>query len=150
MKIKQIIFCCFCIILVCIVYNYYKTDDDNLAIENFESILKGLNSNKNNNDIKKKKKNNNNNSDDDSYTSLSIKKSLKSLKSKKTGTTFDDLFKATENMDPDKLTIESMQKELSKYYDTFKKEKFKNNSKSTAESFEKFKFYKEQFFNIFK
>jgi hypothetical protein len=53
MKIKQIILFCFCTILVCIVYNYYKTDNQNIDIENFESILKGLNKNKNNTDIKK-------------------------------------------------------------------------------------------------
>ena len=43
-----------------------------------------------------------------------------------------------------------MYNKLADYKESFNKEKFKNNSKNTAESFEKFAFYKEQFFNIFK
>ena len=144
--------CIFFIILVCIVYNYYKKSNDSIYIENFESILKDLNKKK-----KNKKKNNNDSDDNDSnnsnslnYSNSEIKKQLSALKSKKTGTTFDDLFKASENMNPEKISISNMQKELSKYYNSFNKEKFKNNSKSTAESFEKFAFYKEKFFEIFK
>jgi hypothetical protein len=133
------------------VYNLYKTsnNDSYKNIENFVSNLKGLNN-------KKKKKNNfsNTNSDDNdnsnSDSKLDFKKSLRKLKSKKSGTTFDDLFKATENMDPDKLSFENMKNELIKYNNSFRKEKFKNNSKSTAESFEKFQLYKEKFFEIFK
>ena len=43
-----------------------------------------------------------------------------------------------------------MKEEFYKYNNSFKKEKYKNNSKSTAYSFEKFAFYKEKFFEIFK
>ena len=43
-----------------------------------------------------------------------------------------------------------MKKELIKYYRSFNKEKFKNNSKSTSESFEKYSLYKEKFFELFK
>ena len=63
---------------------------------------------------------------------------------------FDDLFKATENMDPNRYSMTSIFNNLSDYKESFNKEKFKNNSKTTAEAFEKFSFYKEQFFNIFK
>ena len=139
MNKKQILYFVLSIILFFIVYNLYKTCNnknneyfDN--IENFKSKLEGF----------KKKNNKNKNNNNDS------KKLIKKMKSKTSGTTFDELFKATEDMDSDKFSISNMQKELSKYYDSFKKEKFKNNSKSTAESFEKFAFYKEQFFNIFK
>jgi hypothetical protein len=159
MKIKHIIFCIFSVILILIVYNLYANNNDNfytepLDIENFESVLKGLNKNNN----KKKKKTNSNNNDNDydnsndnlSYNSLELKKSLKKLKSKKTGTTFDDLFKATENMNPDKLSLTNIKEELFNYNNSFKKEKFKNISQNTAESFEKFGLYKEKFFEIFK
>ena len=146
MKTRQILFCIFCVILVLIIYNLYKSCNTISNYENIEnfSILEDLN---NNSDKKKKKKKNNNDNDDNI---LDFKKSIKSLKSKKTGTTFDDLFKAAEDMKPEKLSMTHMLKELSKYNDSFKKEKFNNNSKNTAESLEKFKFYKEQFFNIFK
>jgi len=43
-----------------------------------------------------------------------------------------------------------MKEELNNYYNSFNKEKFNNNSKNTAESFEKFSLYKEKFFEIFK
>ena len=43
-----------------------------------------------------------------------------------------------------------MKNELNKYYQSFNKEKFKNNSKDTRESFEKFALYKEKFFELFK
>ena len=150
MKMKQLLFCILCVIVLCIIYNLYKTSNTNYSIENFESILKGLN---NNNSNKKKKKNNNNSDNNDNKDKKNIfnfKKSFNKLKSEKTGTTFDDLFKATENMDTSKLSFSNMTEELSKYYDSFDKTKFKNNSKSSAESFDKFKLYKEQFFNIFK
>ncbi len=134
--------------LVLIIYNLYKSCNTISNYENIEnienfSILEGL-------DKKNKKKKNNDDNEDNDDNILDFKKSIKSLKSKKTGTTFDDLFKAAEDMKPEKLSMTHMLKELSKYNDSFKKEKIKNNSKNTAESLEKFKFYKEQFFNIFK
>jgi hypothetical protein len=43
-----------------------------------------------------------------------------------------------------------MKKELSIYNKSFTKEKFKNNSNNTSESFEKFALYKEKFFELFK
>ena len=150
MKTNKVILCTFCIILICIVYNLYINSNESINIENFDSILKDLNKNS-----KKQKKKNNSNSSDSSNDSnnrltLDFKQSVKKLKSKKTGITFDDLFKATENMEPEKLSVASMQKELTRYNNSFKKEKFKSNSKSTAEAFEKFSLYKEKFFEIFK
>jgi len=173
MNKKQILFFIFFIILVIIVYNLYKKcnninnfiiNDERVEIENFEDKKKYLkknknknkNNNNNNNDNNTDNNNNNNNDTDNTdntdngKTILDFKKSIRKMKSKKTGTTFDDLFKATEKMDADKLSVENMNNNLSDYYNSFKKERFKNNSKNTAESFEKFAFYKEQFFNIFK
>ncbi len=46
--------------------------------------------------------------------------------------------------------LESFSETIFNYKNSFKKEKFKNNSKNTAEAFEKFAFYKEKFFDIFK
>ena len=74
----------------------------------------------------------------------------KSSKFSNSGTTFDDLLKQTEKMDPDKYTLANMRKTILDYNNSFKKEKFKNNSKNTSESLEKFSLYKEKFFEIFK
>ena len=150
MKIKHLLYCTLFVILMIIVYNLYINNNENINTENFESVLKGLNNKKNskNNNSSDSKKDNND--DFEKIKKLKIKKKLSSLKSKTTGTSFDDVFKATENMDPDRLSLLSINADLSKYYNSFKKEKFKNNSKNTAESFEKFGLYKEKFFEIFK
>uniref|UniRef100_A0A6C0EYL0 Uncharacterized protein n=1 Tax=viral metagenome TaxID=1070528 RepID=A0A6C0EYL0_9ZZZZ len=144
-------------IIVCIIiYKLYKNDSQNQGqynnIETFESVLNKLNT-------KKGKGKNNNNSDnsDKSDNSDSKKNKIfndyfksKSSKFSNTGTTFDDLLKQTEKMDPDKYTLANMRKTISDYNNSFKKEKFKNNSKNTSESLEKFSLYKEKFFEIFK
>jgi hypothetical protein len=83
------------------------------------------------------------------YDVSKYNKTIKSLKSEKTGITFEELLKASEEIDPKKISISNMKKEISDYNDSFKKEKFKNNSQSTAEAFEKFGLYKEKFFEIF-
>jgi|688.fasta_scaffold1024446_1 hypothetical protein len=117
----------FCIILVCFVL--YKLYINENTIEHFGILEKMKNNSKQKKEKQKKEK-------------FSNTKSSKS--------TFDDLFKATEHMKPDNYTIDNMYKKIYEYKDSFNKEKFKNNSKTTAESFEKFAFYKDQFFNIFK
>lgn len=128
MNIKTyiIIFCC--ILVFFVLYKLYNKD--NLQIEHFGVLEKMKN-------INKKKKTN------------QKKDKFSNIKSNKT-TTFDDIISITENIDPNKYSIDNMYKNLSDYKESFNKEKFKNNSKSTAESFEKFAFYKEQFLNIFK
>jgi hypothetical protein len=125
-KLLTIIFCSALVLFI--VYKLYNKD--NLQIEHFGVLEKMKN-------INKKKKTN--------------KKTAKfaNIKSNKS-TTFDDIISITETIDPNKYSIDNMYKNLSDYKSSFNKEKFKNNSKSTAESFEKFAFYKEQFFNIFK
>jgi len=149
MKSNKIIIIILCIILGLIIYKLYKNDKTyKNNIEHF-GILNNLNNKKKNKKNNNKKNNNNNNNDNDIDT-LSLKQKISKLKSKKTGATFEDLLKATEDMNPEKLSLSNMKEEFYKYNNSFKKEKFKNNSKSTAESFEKFAFYKEKFFEIFK
>lgn len=125
-KLITIIFCSALVLFV--LYKLYNKD--NLQIEHFGVLEKMKN-------ITKTKKIN------------QKKDKFSNIKSNKT-TTFDDIIKMTENIDPDKYSIENMYNNLTDYKSSFNKEKFKNNSKNTAESFEKFAFYKEQFFNIFK
>lgn len=171
MKTNTIIIIILCVILVLIIYNLYQKDnqkdiqninyvddDDNDDIEHFGILnnLKKKNKNNKNNNKNNKNKNKNNNDDDANdndnikSNSLDFKKNFNSLKSKKSGVTFDDLLTATEGMDPETISLATMQKELSNYRKSFSKEKFSNNSKSTAESFEKFALYKDKFFEIFK
>ena len=150
MKSNKIIIIILCIILGLIIYKLYKNDKTyKNNIEHF-GILNNLNNKKKNKKNNNKKNNNNNNNNDNDIDTLSLKQKISKLKSKKTGATFEDLLKATEDMNPEKLSLSNMKEEFYKYNNSFKKEKFKNNSKSTAESFEKFAFYKEKFFEIFK
>ena len=142
-KLFMIIICI--IITLCIAYKLY---DNSIVIENFDSVLHKLKKNKTKNNI-----NNSSNNISESMADIDkkplINNSLRGLKSNKTKTTFEDLLKATENMDPDKYTLANMQNNVFAYSKSFNKEKFKNNSKNTAESLEKFAFYKERFFDIF-
>ena len=157
MKSNTLLLIFLCIILFLIAYNLYKNDnynykdydnskdyDNNNYFEHFGILKK----------IKKKKRNKENFKDTkekyNNTNSLKYHKSIRNLKSKKTGTTFEDILKSSEEINPEKLTIESMKNELNKYYQSFNKEKFKNNSKDTRESFEKFALYKEKFFELFK
>ena len=125
-KLITIIFCSALVLFI--FYKLYNTY--NFQIEHFGVLEKMKNITKNKKTNQKKAK-------------------FSNIKSNKT-TTFDDIIKITENIDPDKYSIENMYNKLADYKESFNKEKFKNNSKNTAESFEKFAFYKEQFFNIFK
>ena len=106
--------------------------------ENFEgSLTKLKNSNKNSrktnkfNNVKNNNKSNKNNKGKTKYT-------------------FDDVITMSEELHPEKYTIDNIKNEVMKYANSFKKEKFKNNSKDTAEALEKFALYKEKFFEIFK
>jgi cytoskeletal protein RodZ len=162
MKYKIIIITVSILILSLIFYNLYKKNN----VENFESVLskmKSKNSNSKNSKTKYSKEKYSSDTNDDTddtnddandeniskNITKNLKKSLNSLKSKKTGTTFEDLLNETEQMNPEKYTLANIHKSLSDYSKSFKKEKFNNNSKNTAESFEKFAFYKEKFFEIF-
>jgi len=154
MKFNKIIIIILCIILFLVIYNLYKNDKiyNNFNIEHF-GVLNKLNN-------KKKKKSNftnintiSNNTSTNTNTknkNLDFNKHLNSFKSNKSGITFEDLIKASEEIDPKKVSFANIGEQISKYNNSFYKEKFKNNSKNTSESFEKFSLYKEKFFEIFK
>lgn len=119
-KLLTIILCS-----VLVFFVFYKLYNNDKFIEHFGVLEKMKN-------ISKKKK----------------KNKFSDIKSKKT-TTFDDLITKTENMSNNN-SIENFSKKLREYKDSFNGAKFKNDSKSTAESLEKFALYKEKFFEIFK
>lgn len=119
-KLLTIILCS-----VLVIFVFYKLYNNDKIIEHFGVLEKMKN-------ISKKKK----------------KNKFSDIKSKKT-TTFDDLITKTENMSNNN-SIANFSKKLREYKDSFNSAKFKNDSKSTAESFEKFALYKEKFFEIFK
>jgi hypothetical protein len=136
---KIVILILFSIIIIIMTYKLYNNDIHNYGgkhnnnhntIEHFGSILSKLNKN-NKNDTKNNKTNKNN------Y------KSNKSI-------TFDELISNSEKFAKEKDNLESITDALAKYKKIFKSNKFKNNSQSTAESFEKFGFYKEKLFELFK
>ena len=143
MKTNKIIVIFLCIILVSIIYNLYKNDNEKF-IEHF-GVLDKIKKNKKNSTKNNKKKENYEDTPDISK----YHKSVRALKTK-SGTTFEDLLKAGEAIDTSKFSIEAMKNDLYLYNKSFSKEKFKNNSKNTRESFEKFALYKEKFFELFK
>ena len=144
-----IIICLLILIAVFYKLNNYtskKTTNNEFfnIYENFESKLSKL---KNNNSTKL-------NSSKNSSKNISKNSSKNSKKNSKknssnTTYTFDDVLTMSEELHPEKYTIDNIKDEVMKYANSFKKEKFKNNSKDTTESLEKFKLYKEKFFEIF-
>lgn len=64
--------------------------------------------------------------------------------------TIDDVIERSERLKTNKMSMDYIKNELMKYYNSFKKEKFANNSPSTREALNKFPLYKEKFFEIFK
>ena len=117
------------IILLIIIYKlYYQKNDKYNTMEHF-GILKNLKS-------KKKSKNN--------------FKNIPKTKNDKDDITFDDLVKSSENFSKEKDKLSNITDSISEYKNSFKHSKFKNNSKNSAEAFEKFGLYKEKFLEIFK
>jgi hypothetical protein len=119
------------IILGIIIYKYNYNDNDNQydfftndSLEHFTSSLNKL-----------KKKN---------------RKSKNNKTNTENKPTFNDLIKATEKMNPERYSYNNIKDEVYKYYKSFDKEEFKNTSKNTSESLEKFSLYKKKFFEIFK
>ena len=113
------------IILLIIIYNlYYKYND----IEHF-GILKNLK-------LKKKSKSN--------------FKNIPKNKNSNEDITFDELVKSSENFSKEKDKLSNITDSIMNYKKSFNSPKFKNNSKNTAEAFEKFGLYKEKFLEIFK
>lgn len=81
-------------------------------------------------------------------------KDNKKGKIKKTGNgsnvSFDDLITESEAMDPSKYTVDKIKNNFFTYLESFQKAKFKNVSGTTDEALEKFGFFKDKFFDIFK
>lgn len=116
----------FLLILIIIFYKLNNTDTNDFfnTLENFSNLNKLKNNKKNYSNNTKKNK-------------------------KKTKYTFDDVITMSETLHPEKYTITNIKNELIKYYNSFNKEKFNNNSKDSAEALDKFKLYKQKFFEIF-
>lgn len=139
-----ILFIC-TLILIIISYKLYKNDFNNESdneyknyIENF-SVLKKLKSKNNfentiSNKLKKNKFKN-------------VKNKFKNINNE---TTLDDLMRQSEAFSKKKEKVDSFTDSLEKYKNSFNNKKFKNNSKNTAESFEKFDLYKKKLFELFK
>ena len=127
------------IIIIIFAIKLYKTTIENNVenknqIENFESVL---------NKLKSKSKENFND------TSI-FKKQGGKTKLKKSKVTFEDLIKDAEDIDPEKYTVSNIKNSFFKYVNSFNKEKFKNVSGTTTESLDKFSYFKNKFFEIFK
>ena len=142
---KQLFIVLVCIVsLVIIIYKFNKTETDIEAFENKLEKLKNSNKNKNKsgkrNNKLNKKKNSNSNKDGggDSSDGEGRKKA-----------TFNDLMKETESMNIEKYSYDNIKQDVLDYYKSFNKEKFKNDSKDTAEALDKFSLYKKKFFEIF-
>jgi hypothetical protein len=63
---------------------------------------------------------------------------------------FDDLVAEAEDMDPSKYTVDNIKNNFFTYLESFQKAKFQNVSGTTDEALEKFGFFKDKFFDIFK
>lgn len=63
---------------------------------------------------------------------------------------FDDLVTEAEDMDPSRYTVDNIKNNFFTYLESFQKAKFQNVSGTTNEALEKFGFFKEKFFEIFK
>ena len=73
-------------------------------------------------------------------------------KPKKKGSkvSFDDLVTEAEEMNPSRYTVDSIKNNFFTYLESFQKAKFQNVSGTTDEALEKFGFFKDKFFDIFK
>ena len=125
----------FIIIFFVLLYNLHnKTKNDNY-IENFSNLKKlKKNNSKNNSKISK------NNFQNIPKNSSNSNKNV----------SFDYLMKKSEALAKKHNSQSSFLDSINKYRKSFNHAKFKNNSKNTAEAFEKFSLYKDKFFEIFK
>ena len=129
------------VIIAFIIKLFQNTDNTDYTdnIEHFQSILKKL-----------KTTSNNSERFDNVNVNVSSSKENKRKSKIKSKLTFDDLVKETEDIDPSKYTISSLKNSLFSYVNSFKKEKFKNTTGTTTEALEKFDYFKEKFYEIFK
>ena len=88
-----------------------------------------------------------------SYKSTSNKNKSVGKKNRggsKVKVSFDDLVTEAEEMDPSKYTVDNIKNNFFTYLESFQKAKFQNVSGTTDEALEKFGFFKDKFFDIFK
>jgi len=136
-KFQKIIIGILAFIIIIFAIKLYKTAKEHNTntknqIENFESVLNKLKSKEKFNDTS------------------SFKKQGNKAKLKKNNVTFEDLLKQTENMHPENYSVSNIKNNFFKYVNSFNKDKFKNISGTTTESLEKFSYFKDKFFEIFK
>ena len=127
------------LISIIIIYKLYKTfysseiGSDNMK-EGFQSIINKFKNNKNNSILKSDKKRN----------------KQRNKQGKGSKVSFDDLVAEAEDMDPSRYTVDNIKNNFFTYLESFQKAKFQNVSGTTNEALEKFGFFKEKFFEIFK
>ena len=80
----------------------------------------------------------------------SKKKNKNSINAKKSKLTFDDIVKEAEDMDPGRYTVDTLKKDFFNYIESFRKAKFENVTGTTNEALDKFSFFKDKFFEIFR
>ena len=114
------------IVFIFIIYKLFNRDTN----EGFQSIINKFKNTR------------------DKNTSKSTGKRKTNKKGSKVS--FDDLITEAEDMDPSKYTIDSVKNNFFTYLESFQKAKFQNVSGTTDEALEKFGFFKEKFFEIFK
>ena len=112
-----------------------KYDSNNGTEEGFQSVIN--------------KFKNSRNSSNSSNTGKNNTKNLRK-KSRKGGVSFDDLVTEAEDMDPERYTVDNIKNNFFTYLESFQKAKFKNVTGTTDEALEKFEFFKDKFFEIFK
>lgn len=136
---KKFIIGILAIVIIAFIIKLFQNTDNTDNIEHFQSILKKL-----------KTTSNNSERFDNVNINVSSSKENKRKSKIKSKLTFDDLVKETEDIDPSKYTISSLKNGLFSYVNSFKKEKFKNTTGTTTEALEKFDYFKEKFYEIFK
>ena len=72
------------------------------------------------------------------------------IKKNSSKVSFDDLITEAEDMDPSRYTVDNIKNDFFTYLESFQKAKFKNVSGTTDEALEKYGFFKDKFFEIFK
>jgi len=113
--------------------NGYKNNiERDTMTEGFQSIINKF----------KKNKNNKNQYNTDKKNNKKLRNGSK--------VSFDDLVAEAEDMDPSRYTVDNIKNNFFTYLESFQKAKFQNVSGTTDEALEKFSFFKEKFFEIFK
>ena len=123
------------IVAILIIYKLFNKDSE----EGFQSIINKFINTRDKNTRDKNK-----------GILISNKKNNNKTTRRGSKVSFDDLVTESESMDPSKYTVDSIKNNFFTYLESFNKAKFKNVSGTTDEALEKFGFFKDKFFEIFK